>query len=230
LARCSDYDCLLRVRRCPDTINHGETKARAIELFNNNDSINNDSSLLCYIRLVVIYGIRDYRYRSLGNLISSREAEMKISFDLDGVIAETDKWFFRMLNVFHELRHESQELYLMEMNYYANRPLKYHPNFFLADGDEGFIITARKQRARHETERWLSNHGIELKVVFIDGNDDIDWLDYPRASKRAGVYKANTVKSLGVDCHFDNNPYIVQEMRRLLAGVKVIQIGGERGE
>jgi len=177
-----------------------------------------------------MWNMRRHRRRVVNDQRNRRGYPMRLSFDLDGVIAETDKWFFRMLNVFHELGHESQELYLMEMNYYANRPLKHHPNFFLANGDEGIIITARKPKARRETEKWLRNHGIDLEIVFIDGNDDIDWTNYPEASRKAGAYKADTIKRLGVDCHFDNNPYVVQEVRKLLAGVKVIQIGGERGE
>lgn len=153
---------------------------------------------------------------------------MKVSFDLDGVIAKSDKWFFRILNVFRELGHESEELWLMEKDYYESRPVLHHPNFFLADDDKGFIITARKPRAKEVTERWLKNHGIYLPIIFIDGKNDIDWLDYPKASKQAGAYKSKTIDALDVSCHFDNNPYAVQEIRRILPNVGVIQIGGER--
>ena len=119
---------------------------------------------------------------------------MKISFDLDGVIANTDKWFFRLLNVLYAMNGGDENLlYLMEMDYYASRPLKYHPNLLMAQHDEGFIITSRKPRAKRETEKWLRKYGVTLPIIYSDHNDEIDWTDYAGASVVAGRYKASII-------------------------------------
>jgi hypothetical protein len=146
---------------------------------------------------------------------------MKISFDLDGVIADTDRWFFRLL----EVECDKKILDMMELDYYSSRPLKHHPNYFLSSNDTGCIITARKPHAKDITEKWLTKHGIYLPVTYVDGNDDIDWLDYEKGSIIAGERKAKELMDLGVDIHFDNNPYVINVIRQTHI-VKAILIGG----
>lgn len=161
---------------------------------------------------------------------------MIMSFDLDGVIADTDRWFFRGLNVMYRVSlavegTPNDELYSMELDYYASRPLKHDPRFLMAEADEGVIITARKPWAKKVTNQWLTRYGIELPVHYCDSQDDINWDNYERASVIAGRYKAAVIRGLwdgkGVDVHFDNNPYVVQVMREELPGVTIIQVGGE---
>jgi len=151
---------------------------------------------------------------------------MKISFDLDGVIAEGHHWFFRLINCLATINHEESRQ--AELDYYSSRTLKYHPNLFLAEDDKGFIITARKSHSRNITYRWLERYGISLPIFFIDGVDEIDWSDYPKASELSGKRKADVIEQLGVDVHFDNNPTLVATLRKCLPGVKSILIGGER--
>ena len=112
----------------------------------------------------------------------------------------------------------------MELDYYSSRPLKHHPNYFLSSEDMGYIITARKPHAQEITNRWLTKHGIYLPITYVDSNNDINWLDYERASRMAGERKAKELIRLGVNIHFDNNHYVVEVIRN--TGIKAVLIGG----
>jgi hypothetical protein len=141
------------------------------------------------------------------------------------VIAESDRWFFTLLNILNSKVEDKDSLNTMEINYYASRPLKHHPNLFMASDDEGIIITSRKPKAKVVTERWLQKYGITLPLIFSDHDDMIDWSNYDEASVIAGKYKAEIIRTSNVDIHFDNNPHIVSVIRKLLPNVKVVLIG-----
>lgn len=159
---------------------------------------------------------------------------MITTFDLDGVIANTDKWFFHLLNILRELTTSAtakQEFVQMELDYYASRPLKHHPGQFMAHDDVGYIITARKPYAEKVTRRWLENHGISLPLLLADHNDEIDWIDYEAASVVAAGAKARIINDLAIHgqggaVHFDNNPFIVRVLRE--RGITAVLVGGDR--
>ena len=157
---------------------------------------------------------------------------MNMSFDLDGVIANTDKWFFRMLNVMYQVSPGNDELLQMELDYYASRPLNYNPHLFMNRQDTGIIITARKPWSKTATERWLLRYGITLPVIHVDYANVIDWgvLSYEEASYIAGEMKAGVISLKGVSVHFDNNPYVVRKIRELLPCMVVILVGNEDRE
>ncbi len=150
---------------------------------------------------------------------------MKISFDLDGVIADGHHWFFRLMEGTKKV--DSALANLAELEYYSSRPLKFHPNLFLASGDKGFIITARKPKARKITESWLQRYGINLPVIFVDKKDEIDWANHTLASEKVAKLKADALRKLKVDVHFDNNPTIVRKIRKEFPRVRTVLIGGE---
>ena len=150
---------------------------------------------------------------------------MKVSFDLDGVITSSSKWFFRMLDLIQEVNPNSLSLQRVEIDYYSSLELKLNPNLFLAKDDTGYIITCRRPFSKRVTEDWLLKFGIRLPVIFVD--DGVDWSNYYQGSMVASKLKANAIKDLGVDVHFDNNPYLVKELRLLLPAVKVICVGAE---
>ena len=162
---------------------------------------------------------------------------MLITFDLDGVIAESDRWFFSMFNVLGELVDWNLPVHdqyrQMEIDYYKSRPLKHHPNLFMASDDIGVIITARKPHAKVTTEEWLMRHGIDLSIIYADFNGDINWWDYEEASAIAAKAKAELVKDLRtrhnttLSIHFDNNPYIVKGLRS--EGIPAVLVGGDNG-
>lgn len=153
---------------------------------------------------------------------------MKISFDLDGFIATGEHhWFFRIIDIVRKVDHKLADL--AELNYYSSSPLRFHPAFFMDPGDEGFIITSRKSIAKEVTKSWLKRNGIMLPIYFIDESDELDWTSsYSIASKKAAQFKAKLIKKLKAEVHFDNNPVLVQELRKLLPDVKIILIGGEK--
>ena len=152
---------------------------------------------------------------------------MRISFDLDGVITNSEKWFYSTLDMLELLKAQRSSVTITELMYYSTRSVIHNPYMFLSDEDQGFIITARKPLAKLVTEQWLQSHGITLPVVFIDSYDSIDWGDYSRASVESGQRKASEIEKLGVSVHFDNNPIAVKVMRNSLPSVRIIQIGGE---
>jgi len=152
---------------------------------------------------------------------------MRISFDLDGVITNSEKWFFGMLSTMRTVHANQDLLDAIEILYYSTRSVRHNPYTLMASGDEGFIITARKPISRAVTDEWLETHGILLPVVYIDQHDTIDWSDYKEASSVSGKRKADIIQSKGILTHFDNNPFIVSEIRELLPSVSVILVGGE---
>jgi len=153
---------------------------------------------------------------------------MRISFDLDGVITNSEKWFFTIINVMKLLKGNEDLLNSMEILYYSTRSVKYNPYLFLSPEDQGYIITARKPISFTSTEHWLQGNGINLPIIYIDQHDTIDWTNYAEASYISATRKADEITRVGIEVHFDNNPYIVRKLRTLLPPLsKVILIGGE---
>lgn len=150
----------------------------------------------------------------------------KISFDLDGVITDAQKWFFSMLDALRRT-HNNEQIQEIELMYYATRQVKLNPYQFLASGDIGYIVTARKPLARLVTEEWLLRHSINLEVIFVDSENDIDWRNYEEASYISGERKLGVLGSKGITIHFDNNPHIVQVMRKKMPSASIIQVGAE---
>ncbi len=153
-----------------------------------------------------------------------KRANIIFSFDLDGVIADGHHWFFRIIDTIRQVNPQLAEI--AELEYYSSRPLKNHPNLFLASGDKGFILTARKPKAQKITKSWLKRYGINLPIIFVDKGGSIDWGDHVKASAQVARLKAKAIQELQVDIHFDNNPTIVRKLREEF-GIKAILIGGE---
>lgn len=151
---------------------------------------------------------------------------MRISFDLDGVIADGHHWFFRIIEGMRKIDPEQAELAGLE--YYSSRPLKYHPNLFLAFGDEGIIVTARKPKAEKITMDWLERYGIVLPVYFCDRADQLNWKSYAAAARESAKLKAKVIQEQKIEVHFDNNPVLVGALRKILPELKVILVGGGR--
>ena len=152
---------------------------------------------------------------------------MRISFDLDGVITNSEKWFFGMLSTLREVHSNQDTLDVIEILYYSTRLVKHNPYMFMAIGDVGYIITARKPISRPVTEDWLVNNGISLEVVYIDVVDDIDWSNYKAGSIVSAHRKAEAIKARDIKIHLDNNPYIINELRKIIPDIVTILVGGE---
>lgn len=148
---------------------------------------------------------------------------MRISLDLDGVIADGERWFYAIADGVIEIDPLLSER--AELAYYASRGVKHHPSYFLNSNDKGFIITARKSRSCNVTIRWLKQNNIVLPVYFVDEKDEADWNDYGAASEIVARLKTNVIRSLGIELHLDNNPIIVNMLRS--EGINALQIGNE---
>lgn len=149
---------------------------------------------------------------------------MRISFDLDGVIAETHHWFFGLLNITRGLDRKLSKS--AEMDYYNSLALKIHPRQLMDRHDTGVIITSRKPWAQAITNLWLARHGIDLPVFFADPADQLDWAEYNKASAQAAELKARIMLNEGVEVHFDNNPVLIRHLREFHPDIKAILIGG----
>ena len=149
---------------------------------------------------------------------------MRLSFDLDGVITDLERSFFQ------ELDDRGVDDPIARLEYYASRALIHHPRSFMAPGDKGFIITARKPESVSVTKVWLAKHQIRLPVTFVDPKGTIDWSSYEVASKVAAKRKAAAIKRLRADIHFDNNPFIVEYLQANLPSLKVILIQAQKGK
>jgi len=151
---------------------------------------------------------------------------MRMSFDLDGVITDSEKWFFGILSTLRQM-HNKELLDAIEILYYSTRQIRYNPFQFLSARDEGFIITARKPISHAITESWLLNHAIYLPIIYVDPDNSIDWIDYMESSYESAKRKVDIMGLREITTHLDNNPYIVTKMRQLMPSATIIQIGGE---
>lgn len=152
---------------------------------------------------------------------------MRISFDLDGVVTNSEKWFFGVLSTLRQVHNNKEVLDTIELLYYSTRSVKYNPHLFMSSGDGGYIITARKPISHQVTEQWLTGNGIELEVIYVDSDDTIDWLSYEESSYESAERKAEVLGLKGITTHLDNNPFIVTRMRQIMPSASIIQIGGE---
>ena len=155
---------------------------------------------------------------------------MILSFDLDGVIADTDNGLLNLLHM-QACRIEGNEgafHYLQQ--YYARRPLILDPRSLTGPGDEYHIITGRVPSAhaitRKWVERWLGPEAVlnlhlvgtaRVEGVFEKGETEA-------ASVELGKSKLRAMQYSKVQVHFDNNPLIVAYLRS--EGMTSVLVGG----
>lgn len=155
---------------------------------------------------------------------------MILSFDLDGVICDTDN---AILGLLYNARTAGWAGVQADIDqYYARQRVLLNPQDFLGTGDSFHIVTGRVPTAQGITalwvQRWLgwgqsSNERLhfvsddEVEGLLIEGQDQ-------EAYELLAQRKLATIVAIQADVHFDNNPTIVRRLRQ--AGVKAIQMGG----
>ena len=157
---------------------------------------------------------------------------MILSFDLDGVIADTDNG---LLNLLHQGtrargfdRHAGADLYMQQ--YYARRSVLNDPRNFAGPGDEYHIVTGRVPSAHSITriwvERWLGAPTLpnlhlvgdgKIEALFEKGKPD-------EASRELAGRKLRVLQYIKAQVHFDNNPTIVAYLRK--EGMTAVLVGG----
>ncbi len=153
---------------------------------------------------------------------------MILSFDLDGVIADTDNG---LLNILHKAArtNENGSLHYMQQ-YYARRRIVLDPRGLAGPDDEYHIVTGRIPTAHQITrvwvERWLGPDVLpnlhlvgdgKIEALFEKGQPD-------EASRELAGRKLRVLQYIKAQVHFDNNPTIVEYLRS--EGMTAVLVGG----
>ena len=141
---------------------------------------------------------------------------MKIGFDMDGVLCDTDLNFLRfMANVFEEDR---DKLIEMETLYFNARGPLLNPEDFLSEGDEYYVITGRSHEHHDKvTQEWCRKYAPNASGVYCVG----------KRREPVEEDKARKIMELGLDVFIDDHPVTVKTLREKFQGeVLIIQYGG----
>jgi len=144
--------------------------------------------------------------------------EIKISFDLDGTICDTDwDWLDRLGEM--TWPDESEE------KYYACREKVLDPYRFLGCDDEAVILTGRPMRLEKITKKWLQKNGLgNLPIIFtktLQGRPTATKAEF----KALGEAKAKYFIDEEIKVHFDDNEQVVNAMRKAFPDMVVIHTG-----
>ena len=143
---------------------------------------------------------------------------MRIGFDLDGVLCDTDINYLRLWVSVPPYDEDMEKRKEMEKIYFSSRKPLLDPETFVGEGDEYYVITGRDEEIGGEvTRRWCNKYVPNAKGVFLVG-------EYWKPVKDA---KAKKIIELGLDIYIEDDPLIVKTLRKALPEeIKVIQYGG----
>ena len=143
---------------------------------------------------------------------------MKIGFDLDGVLCDTEMNFLRLLAMTPPFSEDLEKRIELELWYFHERRPLLDPERFVSEGDEYYVVTGRDEEIHGEvTERWCRQHVPNAKGVYCVG-------EYRKPVEEA---KAKKILELDLDVFIDDHPVTVKKLRAALPRhVKVIQYGG----
>lgn len=150
---------------------------------------------------------------------------MNLSFDLDGVLAETCNGMLGLLH--NAVRFEWPGAHEDLIQYYARRPLLLDARLLLASHDDMHIITGRVPMAHEVTQRWVQRFYPRAHLVCVSDEYVARMFDcggYTEASEELAKRKIQAIKQCGSVVHFDNNPVIVRRVRE--SGVVAVLVGG----
>ena len=149
---------------------------------------------------------------------------LRIAWDLDGVLCDIDN---ALLRITHMMSPEEEEA--VAKYYYSNRTPLLNPKLFLADGDEWFVITARGVGWMEDmTRRWLDKFYPGYNGLYFVGGDG--WNaepyngDFYKWNDICTLEKVTLIKDLKIDVYFEDNPRNVMKYRELL-DIPIIQYG-----
>ena len=143
---------------------------------------------------------------------------MKISWDLDGAIADINVGTLQWLR---DLGFPEKE----ELAYYSALRKMIDPYDFATSDDEIVILTGRPIHLKDVTLRWLKKNGLgHIRVIFTKTipkkptgtNDEF---------RAIGKTKAQIFKDEGISVHFDDNEEVVKAMRNEMPDIVVVQVG-----
>jgi uncharacterized HAD superfamily protein len=132
-----------------------------------------------------------------------------IAYDFDGVLcpmAKRDKPFFKQSG-------EERKIYnFLKLEYIKNAPLIFKPkekNFY--------IISARRERFRLETEEWLKKHNIKPIETILMENISLTF-------EHCVEHKLNWLKKLKVNKFYEDDVKIVRYLKKKLPLLEIVTI------
>lgn len=149
---------------------------------------------------------------------------IRIGFDLDGVLCEIDVGLLRVMdNILNKEARKSAEEW-----YYRERKPELNPILFLGKSDEFYILTSRPTRLNHITIPWIKRyypHAIFKQVNHetLKGNSSKEvenWL------KEMARKKADVINKLKLDVYFEDSPATSHWLRVFCPFTKIIHYGG----
>lgn len=149
-----------------------------------------------------------------------------LSFDIDGVVADSDS---AMLGLLHRA-HDQELLGAREhlLSYYARRPVMLDPRSFTLPGDVFILVSGRIPIAHELTRRWVAHHFPECAGLFLVSDDSVEEVfrsgRYDEAFTMLAERKHKVLQEHLVDLHFDNSPRIVRYVRE--HGILAVLVGG----
>ena len=154
---------------------------------------------------------------------------MILSFDLDGVIADTDNG---LLNLLHQAARKNGNVgslhYLQQ--YYARRRIVLDPRGLAGPSDEVHIVTGRVPSAfgvtRDWVKNWLGPTALENLHLVSDARIERFFEEglTEKAAKELARRKLRVLQYIKAQVHFDNNPVIVAYLRK--EGMTAVLVGG----
>lgn len=153
--------------------------------------------------------------------------EMKIAFDLDGVLCDIDVAMLRVIDILEEHLGKPDAIKTIEQWYYKTRIPNLNAMLFLAPEDELFIITARIDEYHESTKRFVSHFFPNAALIF-QGRKRIPYHKWDKEDGLNSIIqeKARVINRLKIDVYFDDNPRIVRALRKLCKDCKTILYGG----
>jgi len=109
--------------------------------------------------------------------------------------------------------------------YYRERRMLLNPEDMLAPGDEGVIITARPKYVEEITKAWVKKFCPNLKLIVL-GLRSCPSLqkDIPAWFEEIQMLKIKTIKDEKCDVYIDDNPDVINELRK--HSITALQYGG----
>jgi hypothetical protein len=142
---------------------------------------------------------------------------LKIGFDIDGVLGTQNQ-------IDISCAKDDPDL---EKLYYATVKPQFHPGIFMAEDDEGYLITARKEDLWDITVRWCKKYFPQYQLIQVPVKP---WVTARERGEWRGIIaeaKSTVINHLKLDVYFEDMPETVQRLRKLCSNTKIIQFGGE---
>lgn len=143
---------------------------------------------------------------------------MRIGFDMDGVLCDTDLNFLRLLRDTPPFSEDIEKRKEMDVLYFNSRRPLLNPEHFVNEDDEYYVITGRDDEVAGEvTRKWCAKFAPNAKGIFCVGKY---W-------EPVEEDKAKKILELELDIFIDDHPVTVKRLREMLPDkIKVIQYGG----